>query len=80
MSYISTTQWRDLETGHVYCEGEPFPFDGSEVDEGRIASLSSSQNKAGFALIKAVEEEVKEKHEATEEAPKKATKGRKKTN
>lgn len=78
MSYISTTQWRDLETGHVYCEGEKFPFDGSKVAEDRIASLSSPQNKAGFAVIKAVEAEVKEEPVQAEEAPKKAVRTRKK--
>ena len=47
--------WRDLTDGHLYNAGDPFPWDGREVPEERIYALKSSQNKAGFALIKAVE-------------------------
>ena len=53
--YISTTQWRDLRDGHLYEAGEPFPHDGREIPEERIAELTTTQNKAGFALIKAVQ-------------------------
>ena len=76
--YISTAVWRDLESGHVYSAGEAFPFKG-DVSEDRIASLASSQNKAGFAVIKAVEEKVEAEEPQAEETPKKATRSRKKT-
>ena len=65
--------------GHLYNPGDPFPYDAREIPANRIAELSGSQNKAGFALIKAVEEEKPEPIKEQEEAPKKTTKSRKKT-
>lgn len=76
--YICTVKWRDLESRHLYSEGDKFPFDGSEVSERRIAELSGTQNKAGFALIKAVAVENEEKPILESETPKKATRSRKK--
>ena len=58
--YISTTEWRDLESGHLYNAGDPFPYDGQDIPEERITALSTAQNKAGFALIQAVDEPGKE--------------------
>ena len=52
--YKSIVKWRDLDDGHLYQPGEVFPHDGRDVSDGRISELSSAQNKAGFALIKAV--------------------------
>lgn len=75
MKYVSTAQWRDLEDKHIYGVGEEFPFDGREVPESRIEELSCPQNKAGFAVIKAVDEP---KPVEEEETPKKATRSRKK--
>ena len=66
MMYISTTEWRDLESGHLYQAGDPFPYDGQEVPAERITALSTAQNKAGFALIKAVDEPEKENIKAEE--------------
>ena len=76
--YKSITQWRDLEDNHLYRNGEEYPHDGREVSEARIATLMSPQNKAGFAVIEAVE--VPEVKEPVEEAkpPKKPVKTRKK--
>ena len=54
--YIGTSEWRDLESGHLYQAGDPFPYDGQTVSDERITALSTAQNKAGLALIKAVEE------------------------
>lgn len=55
MKYISTGTWRDLTDGHLYHEGEPFPFDGREVKPERLAELESGVNRAGLKLIKADE-------------------------
>ena len=76
--YRSIYEWRDLEDRHLYRYGEKYPHDDREVSAERIAELSSKQNKAGFALIEAIEEPVKEIPTSESEAPKKATRGRKK--
>lgn len=79
MKYISTGTWRDLTDGHLYHEGELFPFDGREVAPERITELETAQNRAGFALIRA-EDVADEGAEATkEEAPEKAPEEAKKT-
>lgn len=78
MKYESTAVWRDLTDGHLYAIGDAFPHDGREISEERYAELASSQNKAGFAVIKPVEKSVKGKPVQKEEPPKKAAKGRKK--
>lgn len=78
MKYISIAMWRDLEDKHLYNSGDKYPHDDREVSEDRIAELSSKQNKAGFALIKAVEESCEEKPIEKAEQPKKATRSRKK--
>ena len=53
--YKSITQWRDLTDGHLYNAGDPYPWDGRTVPNERIEQLSTPQNRAGFALIEAVE-------------------------
>lgn len=78
MSYESIARWRDLEDGHLYQVGDPFPHDGRGISKERIAELISTQNKAGFAVIKAVEKPKEEIPKETEDAPKKATRSRKK--
>ena len=77
MGYISLAAWRDLTDGHLYREGEPFPFDGREIPEERLEALESGHNRAGLRLIQA--EEVQNEPEETrkEEAPEKAPEGRK---
>lgn len=55
MKYVSTATWCDLEDKHLYHDGDEFPFDGREIPEARLSELSCPQNKAGFAVIKAVE-------------------------
>lgn len=83
MKYISTGTWRDLTDGHLYHEGEPFPFDGREVAPERITELETAQNRAGFALIRAedVADEGAEapKEEAPDKAPEEAPEEAKKT-
>ena len=78
MGYVSIACWRDLDDGHLYQQGDPFPHDGRDISEKRIADLISTQNKAGFALIKAVEEPKEEIPQETKEVAKKATRSRKK--
>lgn len=78
MKYVSTVKWRDLTDKHLYGEGEPFPYDGRDISKERIAELSSKQNKAGFALIKAAPASNEENPIQAEEQPKKAVRSRKK--
>lgn len=77
MKYISTGTWRDLTDGHLYHEGEPFPFDGRAVPEDRIEALESGRNRAGLRLIRADKASDEQPEAKKPEAPKKATGGRK---
>ena len=77
MKYISLAAWRDLTDGHLYREGEPFPFDGREVSGARLDELMNGRNRAGLRLIGAVESENEPEEARKEEAPKKASGGRK---
>jgi hypothetical protein len=76
--YESIREWRDLEDGHLYHTGEPFPHDGREISESRIAELSGTQNKAGFALIKALPKPDEEKPVREAEQAQKPVKNRRK--
>lgn len=77
--YESITRWRDLEDGHLYNPGDAYPYNGKEVSESRINELISTQNKAGFAVIKAVEEKAEEIPVQAKKTPRKAVRSRKKT-
>ena len=77
MKYISTVTWRDNTDGHLYREGEPFPFDGREIPGDRLESLESGRNRAGLRLIRAVEVQDEPAEARKEEAPEKAAGGRK---
>lgn len=77
MGYISLAVWRDLTDGHLYREGEPFPFDGREVSGARLDELISGRNRAGLRLIRADESKSEPEEARTEEGPKKASGGRK---
>ena len=77
MGYISLATWRDLTDGHLYHEGEPFPFDGREIPGDRIEALESGRNRAGFRLIRADKASDGQPEGKKPEAPKKATGGRK---
>ena len=77
MKYISTVTWRDNTDGHLYAEGEPFPFDGREIPKERLEALESGRNRAGLRLIRAVEAQDEPEEARKGEAPKKATEGRK---
>ena len=78
MKYQSVREWRDLEDGHLYHAGEPFPHDGRELPAERYAELSGGQNKAGFAVIEPCPVPNKENPKQDEGTPKKAAKSRKK--
>ena len=77
--YESITTWRDLEDNHLYRDGDKYPHDGREIPAGRIAELSGTQNKAGFALIRPCDAPNREISVEEPEAPKKPIRGRKKT-
>lgn len=80
MKYESTAVWRDLTDGHLYAIGDAFPHDGREISEERIAELLSTQNKAGFAVIKAVAVKDEEEPVKKVEQAKKPVRSRKKAN
>jgi len=75
--YTSIREWRDNTDGHLYREGEPFPFDGREIAAERLESLESGRNRAGLRLIRAKEIQDELTEAQKEEAPKTAEKGRK---
>ncbi len=75
--YISLATWRDLTDGHLYREGDQFPFDGREVSGERLDELMNGRNRAGLRLIRADESMDKPEEDRKEEAPKKASGGRK---
>lgn len=77
--YQSLTVWRDLTDGHLYKPDETFPHDGGKVPAERIESLLNGKNKAGIALIRLVEDQPEQKPVEKAEAPKRATRSRKKT-
>lgn len=77
MGYISLATWRDLTDGHLYHEGEPFPFDGREVPADRTDALENGRNRAGLRLIRRAEPENVETAVPEEKAPEKATTARK---
>lgn len=76
-AYFSLREWRDNSDGHLYREGEPFPFDGREIPKERLDSLESGHNRAGLRLIRAEEVQDEPEEVRKEEAPKKAPEGRK---
>ena len=76
-AYISLREWRDNTDGHLYREGEPFPFDGREIPKERLEALESGRNRAGLRLIRAVEVQDEPEETRKEEAPEKAPEGRK---
>lgn len=75
--YFSLMEWRDNSDGHLYREGEPFPFDGREIPKERLEALESGRNRAGLRLIRAVEVQDEPEEARKEDAPKKAAAGRK---
>lgn len=76
-AYFSLREWRDNTDGHLYAEGEPFPFDGREIPKERLEALESGRNRAGLRLIRAVEVQDEPEEARKEEAPEKAPEARK---
>lgn len=56
--YKSLSTWVDMEDGHEYHEGEPFPHDGREVPADRIDSLMTAMNGTGMPLIEGTPDKV----------------------
>lgn len=77
MKFVSTGTWRDLTDGHLYHEGDQFPFDGRAVPGDRIEALESGHNRAGLRLIRADKDSDGQPEAKKPEAPKRATGGRK---
>lgn len=78
--YESIKEWRDLEDKHLYNAGDKYPHDGRKISPERIAELSGTQNKAGFALIRPCATPNRETSVEEPAEPKKPSRGRKKTN
>lgn len=77
MKYISIARWRDLTDGHLYREGEEFPFDGREIPEKRLEALTGSGNGAGYPLIEANRQKAEPTEDRKDEnAPGNAQKAR----
>jgi len=56
--YRVVADFKDLEDNkYLYKEGKPFPREGVEVSERRLAILSTDQNAAKKVLIEKVEED-----------------------
>ena len=51
MEFISVATWRDLTDGHLYHEGDRFPFDGREVPADRTEAFEALC-KADEAMFK----------------------------
>ena len=75
--YVSTVEWRDNSDGHLYREGESFPFDGREIAPERLAELESGRNRAGLRLIRAIDAGDVQTEVLKEEAPENAVKPQK---
>ena len=75
--FVSTVEWRDNSDGHLYREGEQFPFDGREISTERLNELESGRNRAGLRLIRAVDVQDEPAEARKEEAPETAVKPQK---
>lgn len=77
MKFISLTKWRDLTDRHLYSEGDAFPHDGRAISPERISELETGRNRAGLALIRAVEDASDKQAAENAEAPEKPKTARK---
>jgi hypothetical protein len=66
LSWVVTSKFKDLETGHVYRVGDKFPHSGRAKKE-RIEALSTDKNRMKRVLI--VKEEMPPKQEQEQETP-----------
>lgn len=78
MMYKVIKTFTDIQDNHVYFAGDKYPHKGAKVTDKRIKELSGAENRLGYPLIKAVENEDEAEHVLDSEQPKKRTKSRKK--
>lgn len=58
--YRAAVTFADLNDGkHLYNAGDVFPREGLTVSAARIAELTGSDNRMGYPLIVAVQEQEK---------------------
>lgn len=55
--YIVIKDFKDLKTGHIYREGDIFPFEG-KASKGRLSELSTNKNKRNEPVIREVDDNV----------------------
>ncbi len=68
--YRALMRFADLQDGNrIYEAGDQYPRPGFDVSAQRIAELAGSDNRMGYALIKAVEAPVKATMEEAKEIP-----------
>ena len=60
MKAVSLTTWVDVTDGHEYREGDPFPFDGREIEDARLDELASADNMTGTPVISVTEDPKEE--------------------
>lgn len=65
MNHKVVSRFRDLQTGHIYNVGDPFPHDGSEVKKARLKELASDKNKLKKVLIVEVDDSIKTETDKT---------------
>lgn len=51
MKAISLMNWVDMEDGHEYREGDPFPHDGREIPAERLEKLTTEKNQIGSPVV-----------------------------
>lgn len=68
MSWVVTSKFKDLETGHVYRVGDKFPHSGRAKKE-RIEALSTEKNLMKRVLIVKEEMPSKQEQEQEQETP-----------
>lgn len=69
--YRVITTFRDLEDGHLYRAGDPFPHDGREIKNERLESLLSSQNRVSKPVIEQDEQDIWAEQKPAQKAPRK---------
>ena len=57
-AYFSLLEWRDNSDGHLYREGEHFPFDGREIPKERLEWEMKFMNANEMVNITMYENEV----------------------
>lgn len=49
--YQALMRFRDLTDGHLYEQGDAFPYDGRVIPEDRLNSLKTGENQVGKPVI-----------------------------